>query len=508
MPVSPEELKKSIQARYELILAWEINAATDFIYEMDLLKILLLCGIESRRKEILCELQIPEVYTSLLPLHNPQIIKKADLKVICDHINSGKILSRIERAKLKLKYIEELKKPPVQFQNSNQVYDEIAAISPFYFLSQHLGFQPVKGKNSSNWLDRIESKTANGIEIASPNGKSYLLYNVKETGNHLIVTRDGSFSGGLLQFIIKEVLGYADVHDSEAKKAAIDYIKARQNLSENPSLKTPVKEYIKIEETETKFDNKIYGKLEFPAYLLSRGLTMKVLSSTLFKGLIGNVEFDKIKGLRNVYFKMRNRAGETTYLEKNKAVKGVFQKGVSTIGMLFKSHKGTGAIDTLIFAETAIDLLSKIELEGGIRKTAIYVSSNGQLNSDQLEHLIDIIYEKNIAYVEINQDNDLQGRLFTNKILYKLVELIPNEIPSNEILQLQSEYNQIPSDEKEQRIKSIDKINQLLLNQINHNMQSSKLIRLFTPKGKDFNEDLMAMKGLSRNGIEVSKMSN
>lgn len=497
-----DQFKSSIQAQFEYILAWKINPTTDFISEMDLLKILLLCGIEKRRIEILQEFQIPLEYYAQLPLKNPQMIKKSSLKTICKFINSGEVHSKTGRTTLKLKLIKEIEKPKIEFNNSNSIYDEIATINPFHFLSNHLGYMPVKGKNSSNWLNRIESKTANGIEIASPQGKSYLLYNAKETGNWLISTRDGRFTGGLFQFVMSEILGHRDVKDAKAKKEAIEYIKARQNLvNTNPS----TTEYIKIKEAIDEPDNKIYGKLEFPAYLLSRGITTKTLSSTIFKGLIGNVEFDKIKRLRNIYFKMQNRYGETTYLEKNKGIKGIFQKGVSTIGMLFKSHKGTGAIDTLVFAETAIDLLSKIELEGGIRKTAIYTSSNGQLNDDQLEHLIDIIYQKNISYIEINQDNDLQGRLFTAKLLYKLLELIPNEIPNQNIFDAQNAYNAIPSEDKENRILVVDKINQLLLNQINHNMNSKKLIRLFTPKGKDFNEDLMELKGLSRDGIEVSE---
>jgi hypothetical protein len=508
MHLPPNEFKSSIQEQFENILAWKINSETDFIYEMDLLKILLLCGIENRRIEILKELRIPEEYYALLPLNNPQMIKKSSLKAISELINSGKSLPRAERSKLKQRLILEIEKPKTEFNPSNQVFDEIADINPYYFLHQNLGYLPIKGKNSSNWLERIDTKSANGIEIASPQGKSYLLYNVKETGNHLIVTRDGSFSGGLLQFVIKEVLGHADVHDTKAKNEAIEYIKARQNLSESIISKKPISEFVKNKEETTETENKIYARLDYPAFLLSRGISAKTLSSTPFKGLIGNVEYDKIPRLRNIWFKMTNRNGETTYLEKNKGIKGIFQKGVSTIGMLFKSHKGTGAIDTLVFAETAIDLLSKIELEGGIRKTVIYVSSNGQLNGDQLEHLLDIIYEKNISYVEINQDNDLQGRIFTNKILYRMLESIPNENPSQEVLIAQSTYDQISSNDTDTRIKSIDLLNQLLLNQINHNMNSQKFIRLFTPKGKDFNEDLMEMKGLTREGIVESEGIN
>jgi len=496
------EFKKSIQERYDKVKSWEIDASNDYIQSMDLLKILIFSKDVKERAQILASLNTPKELYDKLPLHNPLIIKKTNLVSICNFINA--IEQKAARGTFKNGQISKFKNyttssPP---PNSNP-FTEIAQINPFYFLHLHLGFQPVKGKNGRDWLQKLEEKRANGIEIVSPQGKSYLIYNTKEDKNFFLWARDESFKGGLLQFIIREVLGYPDVKNPKAKKEALEYISQRQQISlPAPSLNYFYKSQKGTDKEDA--ETKIYGKLEYPEYLISRGISKKTLSSTLFRGLIGNVVNSQYPNTRNVFFKMQNRYGETTYLEKNKGLIGIYQKGVSTSGMLFKSQIGTGAINTLIFAETTIDLLSKIELEKGIRKNVLYVSSNGQINSEQLEHLLDLIQQKNISYIEINQDNDLQGRIYTYKILAKIMKDSPIYEYDTSLIELEEKLSKLTSEQSDKKIELLNTTHQKMINQINHNMKSNKFIRLYTPMNKDFNEDLMAKKGLSRENIQMS----
>lgn len=516
LPEPTEKLQKSYDQRFHDLLSWNIENSTDFIREKDLLKILQLTKGNEARIEILDRFKVPKnLYEGLehVPMNKPLAWKNEVLKSMCESIN-GKtsLLKRSERAALKNEFIERFK--PKERESSSeekdpQIFNDISSINPVHFLNKVLDFQPVPGKNGRDWIQRLEQKKANGIEIASPEGKKYLVVNAKDTGHFLLLSRDQSFKGGLLQFVMSEILGHSNVKDGVNKKEAIDFIKLHYSLGEKISYNLKRAEKKEKDPSEEKVPvDKAFTKLEYPQYLFSRGITLKTLASPQFKGLLGNSYDRNQPSRRNITFKMKNLDGLFTYLEKNRGQIGLFQKGVTTGGMLFRSNEGKGGYDTLVFGETAIDLLSKIEIDGGVNKKHFYVSTNGYVNEGQLEHIQSIIEEKDIQNVIINQDNDLMGRVFTNKILNAVYALLPAE-KQNPALQEtlaknKEEYLSIDKDQVDIKIETIDSANELLLSAIHQAKDLGIEVQIFTPKGKDFNEDLMDAKGIGREDILTS----
>ena len=515
-PVLTEKQQKSYDQRFHDLLSWNIENSTDFIREKDLLKILQLTKGSEARIEILDRFKVPKrLYEGLeqVPMNKPLAWKNEVLKAMCESIN-GKtsLLKRAERAVLKNEFIERFKpkeRESTPNEKDPQIFDDIANINPVHFLNKVLDFQPVPGKNGVDWIQRLEQKRANGIEIASPEGKKYLVVNAKDSGHFLLLSRDQSFKGGLLQFVMSEILGHSNIQDGTNKKEAIDFIRSHYSLGEKVSYNLKRAEKKEKDPTEMKAPvDKAFTKLEYPQYLFSRGITLKTLASPQFKGLIGN-SFDRNHpSRRNITFKMKNLDGLFTYLEKNRGQIGLFQKGVTTGGMLFRSNEGKGGYDTLVFGETAIDLLSKIELDGGVNKKHFYVSTNGYVNEGQLEHIKSIIEDKGIQSVVINQDNDLMGRVFTNKILTAIYDLLPSEQQDDKILDVleknRESYLHLDKDLVEEKIQAIDSSNELLLSVIQQSDDLGVRVHIFTPKGKDFNEDLMNEKGISREDILTS----
>lgn len=517
-----ETYRKSYEERFQDLVKWQIQPETDFIRERDLLKILQLTKGEEERKGILERLKVDQnLYGSeQTPLNRPMVWKTEHYKAICDQINSGKTLKREDRASIKKEFIEKFtpkEKPAERSVNDGEIFKEISQINIVHFLNKVLDYQPSKGKNGTDWIQKLDEKRSRGVEIQSPEGKKFLVVNAKEAPyDFIILSRDQSFKGGLLQFVMKEILGHSDTKSNENKKEAIDYIRQNYNLSTEKISYSFKEKSVKPKEEDVPVD-KAFTKLEYPIYLLSRGISLKTLSSAQLKGLIGNSYDRNQPENRNITFKMSNLDGLETTLEKNKneAERGYFQKGVSTSGMLFKSNEAKGGYHTMVFGETTIDLLSKIELDGGVKKGEYYVSTNGYINDGQLDHLKTIMEDKQMTKLVINIDKDKMGFMFANKILSSLL----NDLTPEQIDELHPElFEKIASNKDEvASLDPKDKERGLELMQDSHTSYQALIrkaqelgfikteIEVNQPIGKDFNQDLMEKLGLSRENIIQSK---
>lgn len=517
-----ETYRKSYEERFQDLVKWQIQPDTDFIREKDLLKILQLTKGEDARKSILERLQVDaNLYgTEQTPLNRPMVWKAEYFKAICDQLNSGKSLKREERASIKKEFIEKFTpkdKPTQKENNDGEIFKEIAQINIVHFLNKVLDYQPSKGKNGLDWIQKLDEKRSRGVEIQSKEGKKYLVVNAKDAPyDFIILSRDQSFKGGLLQFVMKEILGHNDTKSNENKKEAIDYIRQNYNLTTEKISYSFKEKSAKPKEEAIPVD-KAFTKLEYPIYLMSRGISLKTLSSAQFKGLVGN-SYDRNQAEnRNITFKMSNLDGLETTLEKNKneAERGYFQKGVSTSGMLFKSNEGKGGYDTMVFGESTIDLLSKIELDGGVKKNEYYVSTNGFINDGQLDHIKTIIEDKQLSKLVINIDKDKMGLMFANKILSSLL----NDLSPEQIDDLHPELFEKIANNKE-AVASLDPKDKEKATALMQDSNASYLtlikkaqelgfikldIAVNQPKGKDFNQDLMETLGLTRENIIQSK---
>jgi hypothetical protein len=517
-----ETYRKSYEERFQDLVKWQIQPDTDFIREKDLLKILQLTKGEDARKGILERLQVDaNLYgTEQTPLNRPMVWKAEYFKAICDQINSGKPLKREERATIKKEFIEKFTpkdKPAQKENNDGEIFKEIAQINIVHFLNKVLDYQPSKGKNGLDWIQKLDEKRSRGVEIQSKEGKKYLVVNAKDAPyDFIILSRDQSFKGGLLQFVMKEILGHNDTKSNENKKEAIDYIRQNYNLTTEKISYSFKEKSAKPKEEAIPVD-KAFTKLEYPIYLMSRGISLKTLSSAQFKGLVGN-SYDRNQAEnRNITFKMSNLDGLETSLEKNKneAERGYFQKGVSTSGMLFKSNEGKGGYDTMVFGESTIDLLSKIELDGGVKKNEYYVSTNGFINDGQLDHIKTIIEDKQLSKLVINIDKDKMGLMFANKILSSLLnDLSPEQIDDlhpelfEKIASNKDVVASLDPKDKEKATELMQDSNASYLTLIKKAQELGFIkldIAVNQPKGKDFNQDLMETLGLTRENIIQSK---
>lgn len=517
-----ETYRKSYEERFQDLVKWQIQPETDFIRERDLLKILQLTKGEDARKGILERLKVDENLFSSeqTPLNRPMVWKAEHYKAICDQINSGKTLKREDRAAIKNEFIEKFtpkEKPAEKPINDGEIFKEISQINIVHFLNKVLDYQPSKGKNGLDWIQKLDEKRSRGVEIQSPEGKKFLVVNAKDAPyDFIILSRDQSFKGGLLQFVMKEILGHSDTKSNENKKEAIDYIRQNYNLS-TEKISYIFKEKSSKPKEEAVPVDKAFTKLEYPIYLMSRGISLKTLSSPQLKGLIGNSYDRNNPENRNITFKMSNLNGVETTLEKNKneAEMGYFQKGVSTTGMLFKSNEAKGGYDTLVFGETAIDLLSKIELDGGVKKGEYYVSTNGYMNDGQLDHIKTIMEDKQMTNLVINIDKDKMGLMFANKILSSLL----NDLSPEQIDELHPElFEKIASNKDEvASLDPKDKEKGVALMQDSHSAYLALIkkaqelghikldITIHQPNGKDFNQDLMEKLQMKREDIIQSK---
>jgi hypothetical protein len=529
---TPLTKAESYQKRFDLIVEHQIYPENDFITDMDLLKILLLTTGEKvkndkgqsipkegfptsyeLRKEVLERLKVPEAMIPLgekSPLNNPIFFSKNALESICKEINSGKELKRADRATIKSEYIEKFKPKERSAKaettvTDNSIFKEIAEINPLQFLNKVAGFVPVKGKNGSNWIQELDEKRAKNIEVQDRDGRKFLISNHSETKDFMLRTRDKSFSGGLLKFVTTELLGHGDASDKKNKSEAIEYIKRNWSIgSETMDYKTMIP--AKTEKSKEPIVPKDIADtpLKYPQYLLSRGIKLKTLSSDQFKGLIGNRYDRNDPTKQDITFKLSSLDNKVYAIQtKNKGQLAMFEKGSTTKDKLFKSNEGKGGYEKLVFAESAIDLLSKIELDGGVNKKSYYISSNGFVNDGQLDLIKTIVENKQINQIELNLDNDLSGKIYGAKILTALSELIEfDELKTPELLatlKMNQENYQIAGISDQEKNEILDDNLSSLTTYILSN--SEMKIEINLPQGKDFNQDLMDKLGLSREDI-------
>jgi 5S rRNA maturation endonuclease (ribonuclease M5) len=238
----------------------------------------------------------------------------------------------------------------------------------------------------------------------------------------------------------------------------------------------------------------------------------------------------------NIAFIYKNQQDLMTYQEVNKGNKGYFQSGVSTNGVLFMSD--TESPSKIVIGESPIDVLSYAELKG-IDNETLYIASGGFMNNLQLKHIEEIIEKNDIKKVSLATDMDLQGEIYRHQIakllINKEIHKIQNTIDVGQATPSQMNrltvFQEIENSLSEatpylSKVKSIEKYNGMFsnddelkllrtegLSKINeHAFKKLKDYKEFyvdnlQSKNKDFNEDLMSSKNLTREDIQKSEVN-
>jgi hypothetical protein len=491
-----EENINKYNSKIEILKAWDINIEYA-IQNNDLVKTLFFSSKEKREEY----LKDWEIYPNLKEweIKNPLYLTKDTLLLAKQNIENK--YNDIVAYKKGLK--NTLERIPIK-QDFSNIYKEIGKIHIVPFL-QKLGYTVnfVKNKNSANAKKQLDERKAKGVTL-DINDERYLIYN-DSNETYKLFKRDESFKGDLIEFIEKIHLGNY-VSSKETKLEAVNLI--RNNWAIGSSMDYVFDNKPNFNKISTKPIEKEYTKLIYPQYLISRGLPFNIITAKEVYSSLGNSYNKKYPTKQNIVFKMRNIQNDLfAFMDKNKDQKGRYEKNKSTKGMLFASIN-IEPVTSLIISETALDLLSIVTLQKTALSTTKLISPNGQVNDGQLEFIKRIIEENPINKIILGNDKDYQGQFFNYKYLKMIYE--QSEIKNEDIsLNIEKSLNKIkeisidPSkdiNQKEQlKLETILDINESLIKILGNKVEIIKSI------GKDFNEDLMNLKGLSREDIIMNE---
>lgn len=488
--------ENNYNSKIEILKAWEINVKYP-LQNNDLVKTLFFSSKEKRE----ALLKDWDIYPNLKEweIKNPLYLTKEILLLAKQNIEAK--YNDIEEYKKGL--IISLEKTPTKHDFSN-IYKEIGKIHIVPFL-QKLGYTVnfPKNKNSANAKKQLDERKAKGVTL-DINDERYIIYNdTNET--YKLFKRDESFKGDLIEFIEKIHLSNY-VSSKETKLEAVNLI--RNNWAIGSSIDYIFDNKPVFHKESSKPIQKEYTNLKYPQYLISRGLPFSLITSKEIYSSLGNSFNKGYSNKQNIVFKMRNYQNDVfSFMEKNKDLKGNYEKNKSTHGMLFTSLN-TEPVNQIIISETTLDLLSIVSLQKSQLSTTKLISPNGQVNDGQLEFIKRIIEENPIEKIILGNDKDYQGQYFNFKYLKMIYDL--SEIKNEEIsIKTETSLNKIKEitidktvekTQKEQlKLDTITELNESLLKELGNKVVVVKSI------GKDFNEDLMNQKGLSREDIILNE---
>lgn len=235
-------------------------------------------------------------------------------------------------------------------------------------------------------------------------------------------------------------------------------------------------------------------------YLRYRGISDKTLHSDVMKniGLSTNLHYT------NIAFPLYNEEKKLVGLDLRNFNYRRFAAGTDKSNALWLSNFGIP--EEVVIAESPIDLLSFHQLLRTNDDKILYISTGGVLLNGQIQHLLRLIQENNCITLTIAFDNDIHGKLYTNKLLVALTEgkvQTPvhvscmekrycnlhdkqlREVLNNNV-NIRVEYRELGYDLVFRNEEAdIDRFNAALLVCINQ-----PITKIQTPILKDFNEDL------------------
>ncbi len=249
-------------------------------------------------------------------------------------------------------------------------------------------------------------------------------------------------------------------------------------------------------------------------YLRYRGISDKTLHSDVMEniGLSTNLHYT------NIAFPLYNEEKKLVGLDLRNFNYRRFAAGTDKSHALWLSNFGIP--EEVVIAESPIDLLSFHQLLRTNDDKILYISTGGVLLNGQIQHLLRLIQENNCITLTIAFDNDIHGKLYTNKLLVALTEgkvQTPvhvscmekrycnlhdkqlREVLNNNV-NIRVEYRELGYDLVFRNEEAdIDRFNAALLVCINQ-----PITKIQTPILKDFNEDLQLYNRTRQININVN----
>ena len=162
---------------------------------------------------------------------------------------------------------------------------------------------------------------------------------------------------------------------------------------------------------------------ETKAFFYKRGITDEILNHPCFKDTIWEKPFlDDNKNLHtNVVFRMQSFSPDFAFSQRNEEFKGCLGPRGKCLASSARPSLSK-PLDKIFFAESMIDAMSHLSLnfDSLKDKNIAYVSSEGNLVSDQLEQFNLLLKQYNYPESSLIFDNDLAGHYYAAMTLSQI----------------------------------------------------------------------------------------
>lgn len=399
------------------------------------------------------------------------------------------------------------------------------------FLIDNYGFKPDDG--SSLRYPKLKNDVTGEILVIKINSKNQYTY---------FDIHDDSVKGrSILDFVQKEL---AKDHPNGKQPSLITVVQTLDGYMTSGKVVAPDSSKYYLENTVWNKDNnfneiKSLKEINNNDFLKSRGFSENILESPLFKGVFFEKSYNK-DGIvhTNTVIKLYNYEGLAGLSQRNTSFKGCLGNRFDALATSIPTNGKES--DVYYLGESFLDCVAHYELNEKVLKdrNVAYLSSEGAITSGQIALLNKFIQEKNPKEIVTIFDKDLAGMVYNLKVNS---ELHLNGKTSNSVVTFhEDKVNQMVylsisnlkgnNDEFEKTLLSIfSKSNfaeypaanvQLMVNDINlmtyqiaipreYNMLErviekiqelrfgpEKNISIEKPITLDFNDDLMAIKGM------------
>lgn len=305
--------------------------------------------------------------------------------------------------------------------NTKELLDKFVRADNYdiFALLEMFGFHLNVKSSPKNAVQMMDSKSAKNVVFKHEHSDEILL--VRNINNVFYFKNNyRTFDGNVYNLINHYKFNAQDYKNPNLFIQAHEFLKdfSGQNYM-RPTIKIPEtsasNEYVKGS-TKTLLSS----PLKFALYLVSRGILPSTLMHPTLYNTMYNTYYQENPYFQNISFLLKNSEFKNlSYIEKNLDYQS-FKENVSTDGLLyvnnFKDPK------ELIFSETPIDLISFAQMYHKINEQTILTSSAGNINTEQLHFLAQLIEKNDIKSLTICNDNDVAGHRFDYNILSYLAE--------------------------------------------------------------------------------------
>ncbi len=325
--------------------------------------------------------------------------------------------------------------------------ENIRQVNPFVFLCYYENFHVKKDKNerskgNKSWEN--SNQIERGIAVITNEDETLLIKkNPLNTNHYQIFSTQNNLPKDLISYLQEK----KRFNFLESINYINEKVKEKKMFFQNKNTEKKTKEMI----IKTILEEPVFNyflPLSNNTYLKKRHLDIDFLKEkNLIQQSVKNAYNKEKKTYDSISFILYNKTREKqTAIIKNENMQQ-FLSNITTNGALFLSNPNNDKkYDTILFSETPIDGFSFVELnkEKYKNKEILVVSSCGNINEEQLVFFKKIIEEQSKNFeIELANDNDIAGKMFSEKIKtflssntnIKVVENIPIEKDFNEDLQ-------------------------------------------------------------------------